>query len=131
MQKYGRPNEATPAKWNTDYKDYNAPADGTAAQAVGKTASEDVPSAPAVAPNGTSDRMEVDEAKANGEKEKEKEKEKKRKRHEGETPEERVERKRRKTEKKEKKKEKREKKEKKAATKSANGEKVSESEESD
>jgi H/ACA ribonucleoprotein complex subunit 4 len=115
-QKYGRANEATPAKWQTEYKDYNAPADGTMAQPVAeKTAKEDVLSAPPVAPNGTSDAMEVDEPKANGEKEK------KRKRHDGETPEEKAERKR-------KKKEKKEKKEKKKAAK---GTKASESEESE
>lgn len=116
-QKYGRPNEATPAKWQSEYKDYNAPADGTNAQPVAETtAKEEVLSAPPVAPNGTLDAMEVDEPKANGEKAK------KRKRNEGETPEERAERKRKK----------KEKKEKKAAKKaSKDGGKASESEESD
>jgi H/ACA ribonucleoprotein complex subunit 4 len=121
VQKYGRPNEATPAKWNSEYKDYDAPADGTTPQPVtAKTAKEDTSSAPSVAPNGTSEAMEVDEPKANGEKEKEK----KRKRHEGETPEEKAERKRRK-------KEKKEKKEKKAAKKASKGAEASETEDSD
>ena len=30
LDKYGRPNEATPSKWNTEYKDFNAPLDGSA-----------------------------------------------------------------------------------------------------
>src|ERR1700731_2392398 len=29
LDKYGRANEATPAKWQADYTDYNAPAGGT------------------------------------------------------------------------------------------------------
>jgi len=96
-QKYGRPNEATPAKWHADYTDYNAPTDGTAAQPVTQqTSKSDVLAAPAVVPNG--DAMEVDKPTTNGTSE-----EKKRKKHEGETPEEKAERKRRKKEKKEKK----------------------------
>jgi H/ACA ribonucleoprotein complex subunit 4 len=118
VQKYGRANEATPAKWNSEYKDYDAPADGTTPQpATGKTAKDDTSSAPPAAPNGTSEAMEVDEHKTNGEKEKEK----KRKRHEGETPEEKAERKRKK----------KEKKEKKVAKKASKRAKASESEDSD
>lgn len=115
-QKYGRPNEATPAKWQSEYKDYNASTDGTTTQPVAeKTAKDDVLAAPPVAPNGDSHATEADKPKINGEKEK------KRKRHEGETPEEKAERKRRK----------REKKEKKAAKKAAKGAKASESEETE
>lgn len=108
-QKYGRPNEATPAKWTAEYTDYNAPAEGTVSAPVKETTSqEDVLSAPPVAPNGeTSESMALDETPAtNGDavKVKTEEKDKKRKsKHDGETPEERAERKRRKKEKKEKK----------------------------
>jgi H/ACA ribonucleoprotein complex subunit 4 len=100
-QKYGRPNEATPAKWTSEYTDYNAP-DGTAATPNKETTSKpDVQSTP----NGeTADAMSLDGdttlATINGA---EKEKDKKRKKHDGETPAERAERKRRKKEKKEKK----------------------------
>ncbi|KAK5064889.1 centromere/microtubule-binding protein cbf5 [Exophiala bonariae] len=102
LDKYGRPNEATPAKWTTEYTDYNAP-DGTAAVPPKETTSKsDVLSAPPVAPNGeqadTAMSDETAAATVNGV-----DKDKKRKKHDGETPEERAERKRRKKEKKEKK----------------------------
>jgi len=95
LDKYGRPNEATPAKWNAEYKDFNAPLEGSeAASLAEKTATSDVEAAPAIPPveadvsmmsNGSADAT------------------KKRKRHEGETAEEKAERKRKKKEKKEKK----------------------------
>jgi H/ACA ribonucleoprotein complex subunit 4 len=95
LDKYGRPNEATPAKWNAEYKDFNAPLEGSeAAPLTEKTATLDVAAAPAILPvdadvsmisNGSADAT------------------KKRKRHEGETAEEKAERKRKKKEKKEKK----------------------------
>jgi H/ACA ribonucleoprotein complex subunit 4 len=97
LDKYGRANEATPAKWNTEYKDFNAPLEGTIAAPVGEiTSAEDVAAAPAIAPI-TPDTPKaitngVDEGSS-----------KKRKRHEGETAEEKAERKRKKKEKKEKK----------------------------
>lgn len=94
LDKYGRTNEATPAKWNAEYKDFNAPLEGSTAVPVAElTSAEDVAAAPAIPPidvesikitNGTDDS-------------------KKRKRHEGETSEEKAERKRKKKEKKEKK----------------------------
>lgn len=94
LDKYGRPNEATPAKWNTDYKDFNAPLEGTTAAPVAETTSAaDVAAAPAVAPvveNGDVPMAGADDSK-------------KRKRHEGETAEEKAERKKKKKEKKEKK----------------------------
>jgi PUA domain. len=98
-QKYGRPNEATPAKWQAEYKDYSAP-EGTTEQPAAETISkENVLSAPPVArtgeTNGVPSSMDIDEDKDD--------EKKKRKRHEGETPEERAERKRKKKEKKEKK----------------------------
>ena len=112
LDKYGRANEATPAKWQADYTDYNAPADSTRQQPVAeKTPKEDVPSAPPIAPDGS---MEVDVPVTNGTSEK-------RKKHEGETPEEKAERKRRK----------KEKKEKKEAKKAKKGAKAEESEGSD
>ena len=108
VQKYGRPNEATPAKWQDEYKDFNAPLEnGTAPKAIERPPKEpqepnepkeepmaDIPAeatSPAPAIGG------AEEAQENGES-------KKRKRHEGETPEEKAERKRKKKEKKEKRK---------------------------
>ncbi|PQE10845.1 centromere microtubule-binding cbf5 protein [Rutstroemia sp. NJR-2017a BBW] len=93
LDKYGRPNEATPAKWNAEYKDFNAPLsaeDGTVAAPVAETTSKsDVAAAPAVAP------VDADVSTiTNGDDGK------KRKRHEGETAEEKAERKRKKKEKK-------------------------------
>jgi len=111
LDKYGRANEATPAKWQAEYKDYNAPADG------GTTASQ-----PAIASTPTYKTDPTPTGPSSGERSsapivtveglKEDEAGKKRKRHEGETLEERTERKRRKKEKKEKK-EKKDRKEKK------------------
>ncbi|KAI9887792.1 MAG: centromere/microtubule-binding protein cbf5 [Watsoniomyces obsoletus] len=105
LDKYGRPNEATPAKWNKEYKDFNAPTEDTlaaaAARPMGETTSkEDVLSAPAIPPvdapatsvvsaNGAA--AAADDVANNGDT-------KKRKRHEGETAEERAERKRKKKE---------------------------------
>ncbi|KAL9623320.1 MAG: hypothetical protein Q9160_002427 [Pyrenula sp. 1 TL-2023] len=112
LDKFGRPNEATPAKWKSEYADYNAPIDGTVIKPVSeKTSKGDVLKAPPVAPSGEKDEdksaaipsddktmVDAEDVKSepNGSS-------KKRKKHEGETPEERAERKRRKKEKKEKK----------------------------
>jgi H/ACA ribonucleoprotein complex subunit 4 len=93
LDKYGRPNEATPAKWNTEYKDFNAPLEDSAPAPATEIASS-VPTLPAI------DATEADadvSMVSNGVKDK------KRKRHEGETAEEKAERKRKKKEKKEKK----------------------------
>lgn len=99
LQKYGRPNEATPAKWNAGYTDFNAPLDtnGTVAAPVkvDKTEPEDVKAAPPIPPTDGEATIAEATPAANGEK--------KRKSHDDETPEERAERKRRKKEKKEKK----------------------------
>lgn len=114
LDKYGRTNEATPAKWKDEYTDYGAPAGEQPAEIKSgsttrnltdlstKTSRSDVLSAPAinpaVAPETNIDDPEAETAAAepvaNGEK-----KEKKRK-HEGETKEEKAERKKRKAEKK-------------------------------
>lgn len=124
MQKYGRPNEATPAKWKSDYEDFNAPLDGTVAAPRDETTSkEDVLAAPAVAP--TNGDVSLPDAPAvGGAGDSGSDSTKKRKRHEGETHEERAARKQRK-------KEKKEKKEKKKAKKSAKGEVEEDSDESD
>jgi H/ACA ribonucleoprotein complex subunit 4 len=96
LDKYGRPNEATPAKWNTEYKDFHAPLDGSAAAPVTEpTSIEDVAAAPAVPATVDADVSMVSNGVS--------ESAKKRKRHEGETAEEKAERKRKKKEKKEKK----------------------------
>ncbi|KFY10476.1 hypothetical protein V492_04996 [Pseudogymnoascus sp. VKM F-4246] len=95
LDKYGRPNEATPAKWNTEYKDFNAPLEG--APAAAPAPAEEEPTVDADVSMVTVDDEDND---------------KKRKRHEGETAEEKAERKKKKKEKKEKK-EKKSKKEKK------------------
>ncbi|OGM42421.1 centromere/microtubule-binding protein cbf5 [Aspergillus bombycis] len=97
LDKYGRANEATPAKWKNDYKDYSAP-ETSEQLAVEPTPKSEVAvptSEQAEAPSSPQNEMEVDESKED--------EKKKRKRHEGETPEERAERKRKKKEKKEKK----------------------------
>lgn len=95
LDKYGRPNEATPAKWNAEYKDFNAPLDGSETAPVGETTTaSDVAAAPAVPPVDADVSM-ISNGSA--------EAPKKRKRHEGETAEEKAERKRKKKEKKEKK----------------------------
>lgn len=95
LDKYGRPNEATPAKWNTEYKDFNAPLDGTTpapvAQIEAKPEPATAPTSPAFDPDTSMVSNAADESG------------KKRKRHEGETAEEKAERKRKKKEKKEKK----------------------------
>lgn len=98
MQKYGRPNEATPAKWQEDYTDFNAPSSingSTLGLPVTTRSDSDAlavgPLAPAV-----SGQAAVAEAKLGKGREG-----KKRKVREVETSEERTERKRRKKEQKE------------------------------
>lgn len=91
LDKYGRPNEATPAKWTDSYTDYSA---GAQADKPTESASSELPKAvapAAVAPAAVAETPK-DESK-----------DKKRKKHDGETPEEKAERKRRKAEKKAKK----------------------------
>jgi len=87
LDKFGRPNEATPAKWTEGYTDYN-PQTATAAVPAESAPAESTPEeAPA--------EKDADDAQGD--------EKKKRKKHEGETPEEKAERKRRKKEKKAKK----------------------------
>lgn len=112
LDKYGRANENTPAKWNAEYRDFNAADDGsandgpgaplTSGQGTSETTSRaDVLSAPPVAPTGEVEDMDASVSavpEINGD-----DKKKRKSKHEGETPEEKAERKRRKKEKKEKK----------------------------
>jgi H/ACA ribonucleoprotein complex subunit 4 len=89
LQKFGRPNEKTPAKWNTEYKDFNRTDDGTSAPLALTTSTAEVLAAPAIPPTGE----DSEEGKS-----------KKRKHDEDESPEDKAERKRKKKEEKEKKK---------------------------
>lgn len=88
-QKYGRSNEATPAKWKSDYKDYSVEDAAPLTEA-----SQEVPAlpGPALADDKEATKNEADATD-----------DKKKRKHEGETAEERAERKRKKKEKKEKK----------------------------
>ncbi|KAJ5043041.1 uncharacterized protein L3040_004429 [Drepanopeziza brunnea f. sp. 'multigermtubi'] len=100
LDKYGRPNEATPAKWNTDYKDFNAPLEGGEAPASSAMVAPETPAKTAAAVSSTAASPAGDVSMiSNGAEESGR----KRKRHEGETAEEKAERKRKKQEKKEKK----------------------------
>lgn len=87
LDKFGRTNDATPAKWTSEYKDFGAP-DATAAAAAA------APAAAAATPQ-KADKMDIAETPATEDGDK-----KKRKKHDGETSEEKAERKRRKAEKK-------------------------------
>ena len=95
LDKYGRPNEATPAKWVEEYKDFNAPAeDGTAAAPVAQITSKEDAEKEEASAEADVDVSMISAGDDAG---------KKRKRHEGETAEEKAERKRKTKEKKEKK----------------------------
>ena len=96
-EKYGRPNESTPAKWNAEYKDFTAPLEYVGPETAQlkielkpEPAEEEAGAVSTIKPAIVSPPEKGDT--------------KKRKRHEGETPEERAERKRKKKEKKEKRK---------------------------
>ncbi|KAK4242479.1 centromere/microtubule binding protein cbf5-like protein [Achaetomium macrosporum] len=98
LDKFGRPNDATPANWKQNYTDY-----GAAAEAAATPAALPAPPQPEAAtaekkPEALPEPVTEEKADANTKK--------KRKKHEGETPEEKAERKRLKKEKKEKKAEK-------------------------
>ena len=88
LDKFGRPNDATPAKWTSEYTDYSAAAQ--AATTNGQAPAESAPSTQEVPPAAAAPA--ADEGQG--------EEKKKRKKHDGETPEEKAERKRRKKEKK-------------------------------
>ena len=82
LDKFGRPNEATPAKWTSGYKDYGAPA--------GETAPPSPKPAPVAAALAVTEETTVPPTPETT----------KRKKHDGETAEEKAERKRLKKEKK-------------------------------
>ena len=112
LDKYGRPNEATPAAWNAGYTDFNAPADGAGTAAAPPKAEKadpaDVKAAPGIPPTlrdaGDADEEMEDAVRDEAAPVKEgDDMQKKRRKHDGETAEEREERKRRKKEKKAKK----------------------------
>lgn len=93
LDKYGRPNEATPAKWNTEYKDFNAPLE------AGESAPKAIKAAPEKAneidtAEETADVSMISNGVSGSAK---------KRKHDGETAEEKAERKRKKKEKKEKK----------------------------
>lgn len=87
LDKFGRPNDATPAKWTSEYKDFGAPAGVPA---------DSAPAAVATPQKALEEKMDISPEPTpaeDGDK-------KKRKKHDGETAEEKAERKRRKAEKK-------------------------------
>ncbi|RDA87518.1 hypothetical protein CP532_1621 [Ophiocordyceps camponoti-leonardi (nom. inval.)] len=94
LDKYGRPNDATPATWKTDYKDFSTDDAAVAAAAAASEPQQPSSSTPAAATTTTTTAMDTDQPAAD------EADTKKRKKHEGETPEEKTERKRRKAEKK-------------------------------
>ena len=122
-KKYGRPNDKTPAKWNTEYKDFHGPAgypnaEGNSATPANQNAEKirdemashpdardqasrsEVLDAPAVPPIETAaSDDEADAGAENGTNGAAPASNKKKRKHEGETPEEREARKRRKEEK--------------------------------
>ncbi|KAL6924576.1 hypothetical protein FSST1_001850 [Fusarium sambucinum] len=89
LDKYGRPNDATPAKWSSEYKDFSADASAAAAAAAAAPATPAKTSEVEDTPMNEAAFPAADDSK-----------DKKRKKHDGETAEEKAERKRRKAEKK-------------------------------
>lgn len=96
LDKFGRPNESTPAAWTSSYKDFGPPAgESTEAAPVADVTMSEAPAAAAApAPAPAAEKEEKPAAD---------EDKKKRKKHDGETAEEKAERKRLKAEKKAKK----------------------------
>ena len=97
LDKFGRPNDKTPAQWTSEYKDFSAGAEASSADTAKIETTEvtiiDVP--------GTIKKPEkASAAEPSPSPPEEEKKEKKRKKHEGETADERAERKRRRKEKK-------------------------------
>jgi len=90
LDKFGRPNEATPSKWTSGYQDYSAAGqaaiEAPPAQAEGEAMTVDAPEVPTPAKDAEAAGEEKDT--------------KRKKKHDGETAEEKAERKRRKKEKK-------------------------------
>jgi H/ACA ribonucleoprotein complex subunit 4 len=92
LDKFGRPNDATPAKWTSEYKDFSA-SDASAAAAAAAPATTSIPVLPSKSEQADAKMGDAETPAADEDK-------KKRKKHEGETAEEKAERKRRKAEKK-------------------------------
>ncbi|KAL9014848.1 MAG: hypothetical protein Q9173_000515 [Seirophora scorigena] len=108
LDKYGRPNEATPAKWNAEYTDFGAPAEPIKIEpASGRKEMPQAPTVEADAESASAGMQNVQAAQS--EAPAEDGESKKRKRHDDETPEQKAERKRKKKERKEKRKSKGEK----------------------
>lgn len=101
LDKYGRPNEATPAKWTDSYKDYNPPLEGQEAAKPTEAAASELPKT--IAPPATTTLPENLKPMTPKTPKESKVKDSKKRKHEGETAEEKAERKRRKAEKKAKK----------------------------
>ncbi|KAL8656527.1 MAG: hypothetical protein Q9210_000164 [Variospora velana] len=100
LDKYGRPNEATPAKWNAEYTDFGAPAGPDKIEPA--SVSKEMPQAPTVEADAESASAGAQNVQAAQSEAPAKDGEsKKRKRHDDEKPEQRAERKRKKKEKKE------------------------------
>jgi H/ACA ribonucleoprotein complex subunit 4 len=116
LQKFGRANEKTPAKWNTEYKDFNRlPEDGSSLPVAQTTSTAEVLAAPAIPATGISS---AEQAAAEGEMDVDAKSSKKRKsrgEEDDETPEDKAERKRKKKEEKAAKKAKKEKRKSKTA----------------
>ncbi|KAI1813537.1 pseudouridine synthase [Poronia punctata] len=93
LDKFGRANEQTPAKWTAEYKDYNPQPADSAGNVATSSAAADVTMSEAPVVDVTATPAKSEEPAAEDDK-------KKRKKHEGETAEEKAERKRRKAEKK-------------------------------
>lgn len=97
LDKFGRPNESTPAAWTSSYKDFGPPAgEPTEAAPVADVTMSEAPAAAAAAPAPAPAAEKEEKPAADEDK-------KKRKKHDGETAEEKAERKRLKAEKKAKK----------------------------
>jgi H/ACA ribonucleoprotein complex subunit 4 len=100
LQKHGRPNENTPAKWNAGYTDYGPPAQSDDVSATpSKPAASGAPRSDDAMEASASEQLIVEAMQSDAGAHDEK-KDRKRK-HEGETAEERAERKRKKKERKE------------------------------
>ncbi|CAK7211053.1 centromere/microtubule-binding protein cbf5 [Sporothrix bragantina] len=97
LDKYGRANEATPAKWTAGYVDYNKPLEDGAAPVSAAATPAATPAKPAATP--AAEEKETPATPATEDKDAKKRKSK----HSDETPDEKAERKRRKAEKKAKK----------------------------
>ncbi|KAH8909162.1 putative rRNA pseudouridine synthase [Coniochaeta sp. PMI_546] len=91
LDKFGRPNEATPSKWTSGYQDYSAAGQQAIEAPPAQTEGEPMAVEPTEAPTPA---KKTEEAGA------EEKDAKRKKKHDGETPEEKAERKRRKKEKK-------------------------------